>query len=82
MVVGENNKQNDLVINITQERPLNNIRQAHKDQTVVLKRPKLLTLEQSLSFINNDELVEITPKTIRIRKKLLKEYERKRYNKI
>ena len=82
MIVGENNKQNDLVINITQERPLNNIRQAHKDQTVVLKRPKLLTLEQSLSFINNDELVEITPKTIRIRKKLLKEYERKRYNKI
>lgn len=81
MIVGENNKDNDLVVNITQERPLTNIRQAFKDQTVVLKQRKHLTLEQSLSFINNDELVEITPKVIRLRKKYLKEHERKRKNK-
>lgn len=78
MIIGENNKNTDLVVNITQEKQLTNVRQANKEQTVVLKRPKILTLEQSLGFINNDELVEVTPKSIRLRKKYLKENERKR----
>jgi len=78
MIVGENNRDNDLVVNVTQERQLTNIRQANKDQTVVLKSAKIFTLEESLSFINDDELVEITPKNIRLRKRFLKEYERKK----
>ncbi|WP_026391523.1 translational GTPase TypA [Haploplasma modicum] len=82
MIVGENNKNNDLVINPTQEKQLTNVRQANKEATVVLKRAKVLSLEESLSFINNDELIEITPKSIRLRKKFLKEHERKRNNKI
>lgn len=81
MIVGENNKNNDLVVNVTQEKALNNIRNANKEQTVVLKRPKIMSLEECLSFINDDELVEITPVNIRVRKKFLKEHERKRYNK-
>ncbi|MDY0277583.1 MAG: translational GTPase TypA [Acholeplasma sp.] len=79
MVVGENNKQNDLVINVTTEKQLTNVRQANKEQTVVLKRAKIMSLEECLSFINDDELVEITPKNIRIRKKYLKEFERKKH---
>jgi len=82
MIVGENNKSNDLVVNITQEKQLNNIRQANKDQTVVLKKAKIMNLEESLSFINDDELVEITPKSIRIRKRFLKEHERKKLSKV
>ncbi|HKL95386.1 MAG TPA: translational GTPase TypA [Haploplasma sp.] len=78
MIVGENNKDNDLVVNVTQEKALNNIRNANKEATVVLKRPKVMSLEECLSFINDDELVEITPTNIRIRKRFLKEYERKR----
>lgn len=78
MIVGENNKDNDLVVNVTQEKALNNIRNANKEATVVLKRPKVMSLEECLSFINDDELVEITPTNIRIRKRYLKEYERKR----
>lgn len=78
MIVGENNKNNDLVVNVTQEKPLNNIRNANKEATVVLKRPKQMSLEECLSFINDDELVEITPVSIRLRKKYLKEHERKK----
>lgn len=81
MIIGENNKGNDLVVNITQERQLTNVRQANKDATVVLKRAKILTLEESLAFINEDELVEITPKNIRLRKRYLTEVERKRLKK-
>ena len=81
MIIGENNKGNDLVVNITQERQLTNVRQANKDATVVLKRAKILTLEESLAFINEDELVEITPKNIRLRKRFLTEVERKRLKK-
>lgn len=82
MIVGENNKQGDLVVNITQERALTNVRSASKDQTIVLRKPRLMNLEESLAFINDDELVEVTPKNIRIRKIYLKEHERKRSNKI
>ncbi|MDL2292881.1 translational GTPase TypA [Acholeplasma sp. OttesenSCG-928-E16] len=81
MIVGESNKDIDLVINIVQEKQLTNMRSAGKDSTVVLKRPKVMTLEMCLAFINDDELVEITPKNIRLRKALLTALERKRENK-
>lgn len=79
MVVGENNKTNDLVVNVTQEKQLSNMRSAGKDTTVVLKKPRVMSLEQSLGFINDDELVEITPVNIRIRKYYLKYNERKNH---
>lgn len=82
MVVGQNNKDNDLVVNITQEKQLTNVRSANKDQTVTLKKARIMNLEESLAFIKDDELVEITPKNIRIRKVFLKDYERKKSNKV
>ena len=59
---------------------MTNQRSATKDTTVVLKRPKLMTLDSSLEFINDDELVEVTPKSIRIRKSILNTSERKKYD--
>ena len=82
MIIGEHNKPNDLVVNVCQEKQLTNVRQANKEQTVVLKRPRLMSLEECLAFINEDELVEITPKNIRLRKKYLKEHERKKMLKL
>lgn len=78
MIVGENNKETDLVVNVTQEKQLTNMRSAGKDQTVVLKKPRQMFLETCMAFINDDELIEITPKSIRLRKKVLKANERKR----
>ena len=72
MIVGENNKETDLVVNVTQEKQLTNMRSAGKDQTVVLKKPRQMFLETCMAFINDDELIEITPKSIRLRKKVLK----------
>ncbi len=71
MIVGENNKDNDLAVNVVKSKNLTNTRSASKDHTVVLKRPRLLTLEYALDYINNDELVEVTPKSFRLRKKIL-----------
>lgn len=78
MIIGESNKDTDLVVNIIQEKQLTNMRSAGKDSTVVLKRPKAMSLEACLDFINDDELVEITPKNIRIRKYYLKAMDRKK----
>ena len=80
MVVGLCNKEEDLAVNITREKQMTNQRNATKDTTVVLKRPKLMTLDSSLEFINDDELVEVTPKSIRIRKSILNTSERKKYD--
>jgi GTP-binding protein len=80
MIVGMNNKDNDLVINVVEEKKLTNMRTSGKDNTVVLKRPIEMSLEACMDFINDDELIEITPKTIRIRKKYLKANERKKAN--
>ena len=80
MVVGLCNKEEDLAVNITREKQMTNQRSATKDTTVVLKRPKLMTLDSSLEFINDDELVEVTPKSIRIRKSILNTSERKKYD--
>lgn len=71
MIVGENNRDNDLAVNVTKAKNLTNTRSASKDHTVVLKRPRQLTLEIALDYINSTELVEVTPKSFRLRKKTL-----------
>ena len=78
MVVGIHSRANDLVVNPLKAKQLNNIRAAGTDENLILTKPVRLTLEQALEFIDDDELVEVTPKSIRIRKKLLQEHERKR----
>lgn len=78
MIVGENNRDNDLAVNVTKSKNLTNTRSASKDHTVVLKRPRQLTLESALDYINTDELVEVTPKSFRLRKKTLNTEQRKK----
>jgi GTP-binding protein len=78
MIVAEHNRENDLTVNISRQKQLTNIRSAGKDNTSTLKKPRLMTLEQSLEYLNDDELCEITPETIRLRKKLLNKSERER----
>jgi GTP-binding protein len=78
MIIGEANKDSDMVVNVTLEKQLSNMRSAGKDSTTVLKKPKNMNLEACLAFINDDELIEITPKTIRLRKTILKANERKK----
>ncbi len=77
MVVGIHSRDNDLVVNPLKAKQLTNIRAAGTDENLILTKPIKFTLEQALEFIDDDELVEITPESIRIRKKLLKEHERK-----
>ncbi|AYX89535.1 translational GTPase TypA [Staphylococcus cohnii] len=81
MIVGEHNRENDLTVNITKEKHQTNVRSATKDQTVTMKRPRKLTLEEALQFINDDELVEVTPETIRIRKTILEKAAREKESK-
>jgi GTP-binding protein len=78
MVVGEHCKDRDLVVNIARKRKLTNMRAASADWTVVLPQPRIFSLEEALEYINEDELVEITPKSIRMRKKILDELKRRR----
>jgi len=78
MVVGIHARGNDLVVNPTKAKQLTNIRAAGSDENILLTPPQRLSLEQALEFIADDELVEVTPKAIRIRKRFLKEHERKR----
>ena len=80
MIVGICNREEDLAVNITREKQQTNQRSATKDTTVVLKRPRAMTLENYLEFINDDELVEVTPISIRLRKVILDTNERKRYD--
>jgi GTP-binding protein len=77
-IVGIHAKDNDLTVNALREKQLTNIRAAGKDDNILLTPPLKLSLEQALEFIEDDELVEVTPKAIRLRKKLLTESERKR----
>ncbi|NLK09534.1 MAG: translational GTPase TypA, partial [Staphylococcus equorum] len=81
MVVGEHNRDNDLTVNVTKEKNQTNVRSANKDQTVSMKRPRILTLEEALQFINDDELVEVTPENIRIRKTVLEKSAREKESK-
>ncbi len=79
MIVGENKYDADLAVNVCQTKNLTNQRSATKDQTIVLKTPRKMTLEDCLDYINSDELVEITPSNFRMRKKILNLAERKKY---
>ncbi len=78
MIIGIHSRDNDLVVNPMKAKQLTNIRAAGSDENILLTPPIRLTLEQALEFIDDDELVEVTPNHIRLRKKLLKEHERKR----
>ena len=71
MVVGERNRSGDLEVNITREKKLTNMRSSTSDATVTLRPPRTLTLDQSIEFIAEDELVEVTPESVRIRKMIL-----------
>jgi GTP-binding protein len=79
MIVGENKYDTDLAVNVCQTKNLTNQRSANKNQTVVLKTPRKLTLEACLDYINSDELVEITPNFFRMRKRILGLADRKKY---
>ena len=80
-IVGLNKKDNDLVVNICKEKKLTNMRASGSDVNISLTPPVKMSLEQILGFLNEDELAEITPKSIRLRKKILSENDRKRYGK-
>lgn len=82
MIVGVNNKDRDLEINVCKRKQLTNVRASGSDDTVKLKEPRMLSLESAIEFIEDDELVEITPKNIRLRKKFLHKNERERYQKL
>ena len=78
MIIGENNKDNDLVVNICKGKKLTNMRASGSDDTVSIAPPRIMSLEQVLGYLNDDELAEITPTSIRLRKRHLNENERKR----
>jgi GTP-binding protein len=78
MIVGEHTRDNDLIVNVLKGKQLTNIRTTSKDEAVRLTPPIRMTLEKALAYIEDDELVEITPKSIRLRKKLLDENDRKK----
>ena len=78
MIVGEHNRGNDLEVNVLKGKKLTNIRTHSKDEAVRLTPPMQMSLEKALAYIADDELVEITPKAIRLRKKLLDPNERKK----
>ena len=80
MIVGEHRYPVDLAVNCTVEKPMNNIRSSTREQLVVLKSPRQMSLEACLDYINLDELVEITPKAIRMRKRILNTSERKKFD--
>ncbi len=80
MVVGECNRENDLAVNVVKGKQLTNTRAAGSDHTVVLKRPRPISLEYALDYINSDELIEVTPNHIRIRKRILNTEERKKFD--
>jgi len=78
MIVGENSRDNDLVVNVTKGKQLTNVRAAGSDENIILIPPRRFTLEQAIDYIQDDELIEVTPDVIRMRKRYLTESERKR----
>ena len=80
MIVGEHTRGNDLAVNVVKGKNLTNVRASGSDHTVVLKRPRPITLEYALDYINSDELVEVTPHNIRLRKRILAYVERKKFD--
>jgi GTP-binding protein len=77
MIIGLNTREDDIEINVTKEKKLTNVR-SNADIAVILTPPTILSLEQSLDFLEEDELLEVTPKSLRLRKKLLNPTERNR----
>jgi GTP-binding protein len=78
MVVGENARGDDMIVNPTKEKKLTNMRASGSDRNILLKPPRRMSLEESLEYIEDDELIEVTPDVIRLRKILLSEHDRKR----
>lgn len=78
MIIGLHTRDNDLVVNAVKEKQLTNIRASGSDENIILTPPMIMSLERALAFIDDDELVEVTPKSIRLRKRMLKESDRKR----
>lgn len=81
MILGESNKDQDLTVNATKNKKLTNVRASGTDEALKLTPPKIMTLEEAIDYISNDEYVEVTPETIRLRKKYLTETDRKRNKK-
>jgi GTP-binding protein len=71
MVIGEHNRESDIDVNVAREKKLTNVRSKNKDDNIVLSPPVVHTIESALEFIDRDELVEITPDAIRVRKRIL-----------
>ncbi len=80
MIVGQHCRDNDLIVNIIKGKQLTNVRASGTDEKILLTPPRTFTIEQAISYINKDELIEVTPGAIRLRKKWLTENERKRNN--
>ena len=78
MIVGEHNRENDLTVNITREKHLTNIRSAHKEHTNVIRKTRTMSLEEAIQYLNDDEYCEVTPQSIRLRKKILNKNEREK----
>lgn len=78
MIVGEHTREQDLTVNPCKEKHMSNMRSATKDEAVRLKAPRLLSLDQALEYLNDDEYCEVTPTSVRLRKKFLKKAERER----
>ncbi|MGM7635976.1 translational GTPase TypA [Bacillus sp. Hm123] len=78
MIVGEHTRENDLTVNITKMKQATNVRSATKDQTTTMKKPRIMSLEEALEYLNEDEYCELTPESIRLRKKILDKNERER----
>ncbi|MET3575827.1 translational GTPase TypA [Bhargavaea ullalensis] len=78
MIVGEHSRENDLTVNVTKMKQQTNVRSATKDQTATMKKPRIMSLEEALEYLNDDEYCEVTPESIRLRKKLLDKNERER----
>jgi GTP-binding protein len=81
MIVGENRRDNDLEVNVNKKKHVTNMRASGSDEALRLEKPQDFTLEQALEFIQDDELIEITPKSIRLRKKILDHNSRYQYHK-
>jgi GTP-binding protein len=78
MIVGANNKEGDLALNVCRTKKLTNMRAAGKDDNVILAPPRVLSLEECLEFVEDDELLEVTPENLRLRKRVLNADQRKK----
>lgn len=81
MIVGQHNRDNDLTVNITKEKHLTNVRSSNKDQTATIRKTHQMSLEESIEYLNDDEYCEVTPESIRLRKKILNKNEREKASK-